>query len=112
MFGHASYLLYTFNFILPLILILWVYYFPLLQKNSRVIFLTTFILTLYGFFLWPLGLAWKTWAYSSDKILNIKIFGTHLEDITWWFLIVFLLSSFVVIIAEKEEKKESIFKRG
>lgn len=112
MFGQYSYLFYTLIFTLPLTFILWVYYFPLLQKNSRVVFLTTFILTLYGFFLWPLAIDWKAWAYSPDKILGVKIFDTHLEDILWWFLIVFLLSSFAVVLAQKEEKKESIFERG
>lgn len=112
MFSHASYLLYTIIFTIPLILILWVYYFPILKRNSKVVFLTTFVFTLYGFFIWPLAINWKAWAYSPDKILNIQILGTHLEDITWWFLIVFLLSSFTVVLAQKEEKKESIFKRG
>jgi len=112
MFGHSSYLLYTAIFTLPLIFILWIYQFSSLKRNLKTVLATTFLLTLYGFFLWPVGLIWKTWAYSSEKILGIKILGTHIEDILWWFLIVFLLSSFTVAMAEKERRKESILKRG
>lgn len=112
MFGKASYFLYTLIFTLPLISALWIYYFPSLKRNFGIPFLATFLLTLYGFFLWPLGLKWQTWAYSSEKILGVQILGTYLEDILWWLLICFLLSSFATIFAEKEEEQKPVLKRG
>ncbi len=103
MFGKNTYLFYTLFFTLPLICLLWGYYFPILKRKVKTVFLTTLILTTYGYFLWPLGLLWQTWAYSPEKILDIKIGLTHLEDILWWFLISFLLSSFTIIFSQKEE---------
>lgn len=112
MFGKFTYLFYTLLFTTPLMLFLWIYFYKILNKHIRVILATTALLTVYGFFLWPLGLAWGTWAYNDEKLLEITIFGTVLEDIIWWFCISFLLTSFAIISIYKEEKNERILKRN
>lgn len=111
MFDNATYFFYTLIFTVPLILILWGYFIKILRQGSRFIVVTTLLLTMYGFYLWPLGLEWKTWAYNSEKLLGITILGTVLEDTLWWVLVAFLLSSFTIIMVDKEDKKESLLKR-
>lgn len=111
MFGQYTYLFYTLIFTLPFIFFLWIYYYQILRGNIRTILIVTFILTLYGFFLWPTGLIWGTWAYNSKKLLGITVFGTVLEDIIWWVVIALLLTSFTIVVAKKEEKRESLLKR-
>lgn len=111
MFAKFTYLFYTLLFTVPLIFFLWFYFYRILRKNLIAVLTTTFILTLYGFFLWPTGLVWNTWAYNSEKILGATILGTVLEDILWWFLIAFLLASFALVMAKKEEAHEGILRR-
>ena len=112
MFGKFTYFYYTLSFTLPLIFVLWIYFYSILVKNIRLISLTTIILTIYGFFIWPLALVWKAWAYDFSKTLSIKLLGTVLEDVVWWLLVSFLISSVTVVMLKKEKNKEKLFKRN
>lgn len=112
MFGKFTYLYYTLIFTIPLILFLWFYFLTILKKNLLSIAITTALLTLYGFFLWPTGLAWKTWVYNGEKILGVSIFGTVLEDIVWWLFISLLLASFAIVMIKKEQQKERLMRRS
>lgn len=112
MFGKFTYLYYTLIFTLPLIAFLWIYFYRILKKNVATIFVTTILLTTYGFLIWSTGLAWGTWAYNGEKILGVSIFGTVLEDIVWWSLTSFLLASFAIVMMKKEQQKERLMRRS
>lgn len=112
MFGKFTYLFYTLMFTLPLIFIMWLYYWPILKKAILPIFLMVAVFTIYGSVMMTVALHVKAWSYSSDRFLGIYIFGAVLEDILWWFVIFILEISCVIIMLKKTDNKESLLKRG
>ncbi len=104
MFGNATYLGYTLIFTVPLMAFLWWRHGTRLWKERRLIAAATAVVTVFGFLVWPYGLAWKCWEYSPSKILGITIFGTVFEDIAWWLCISFLFACTVALLARFEDE--------
>lgn len=111
MFGKFTYLSYTLIFTLPLMVVIWVYYWHILKKFIKLIFFLVLILTFYGSIMMTAGLANKSWSYDPHKFLGIFILGAVLDDIIWWACILSLEISVIIVLLTKKEKKEPILKR-
>ena len=50
----------------------------------------------------PLAVStWKIWAYGSDKILNVWVAGTVIEEWLWMILVAFLFSALTLILKKR-----------
>ncbi|MBI2031764.1 MAG: hypothetical protein HYT08_04085 [Candidatus Levybacteria bacterium] len=112
MFGKFTYLFYTLSITLPLIIITWFYYWPILKKAIKLISLLVILLTIYGSIMMTVALRVKAWSYSTDKILEIRLLGVAIEDTIWWALILTLIISCAIVMIKKQDHKEPILKRS
>jgi hypothetical protein len=110
MFGHFTYIVLTLIFTVPLTIFLWWRHFTMLWQAKGFVALVTALATLYGFFVWPYGLAWKCWAYSEDRILGPRVLGTVLDDLVWWVCITLITASFVVVSTKFERDGKPLIK--
>lgn len=112
MFGKFTYLGYTVIFTIPLIIITWIYYWPILKKKIKVITFLVTLLTIYGSILMTLALYVKAWSYASNKFLGIYFLGIVVENIIWWVLILLLEVSAIIVLMVKKDANKSIFSRN
>lgn len=107
MFEQMSYIGYTLLFCVPPLILMWLRkeFFHILQKNLKTILLSTAILTIYGCLIWPIALKYGAWAYSPEKITNIKLLGfVFLDDVIWWIFIGVIFSSYISISTHYEDQ--------
>ncbi len=107
MFDHLSYIGYTLLFCVPPLLLIWLRreFFEILVGNLRIIILSTIILTIYGSLIWPIALKYGAWAYSSEKISNVKLMGlVFIDDVIWWIFIGLIFSSFISLSTYYEDR--------
>ncbi|MFH1832593.1 MAG: hypothetical protein ABH816_00300 [Candidatus Levyibacteriota bacterium] len=112
MFGKFTYLDYTLIITLPLIIGIWIYYWPILKKAIRLITLIVVLFTIYGSIMMSVALHVKAWSYSSEKFLGIYFLGAVIEDIIWWIMILIVEVSSVVVLLKKQNNKEPLLKRS
>lgn len=107
MFEHWSYIGYTALFCLPPLVLIWLRreFCEVLLPFRRRILLSTAVLTLYGSLIWPVALRHGCWAYGSDRITNIEVFGyVYLDDVVWWALVSLLFATVVTLCAHYERR--------
>lgn len=114
MFDHASYVGYTALFCLPPLVLIWLRgeFFRVLATKLKPILISTVVLTVYGSLIWPIALTYGAWAYASDKITGVKVFGfVYIDDVFWWLLVSFLFASAVSLSTHYEAQGVDIFWR-
>ena len=102
MLGQYSYLF----LLLPLVLVdlyILIRYLTLLKRFKKTLVATILFFSIPWYFIVdPLAVSiLKIWGYGSDKILNIWIAGTVIEEWIWMFFVAFLFSSLTLISAKK-----------
>ncbi len=114
MFEELSYVGYTGLFCLPPLILLWLRreFLEILAPRLKRILLSTLALTVYGSLIWPIALKYGAWAYRSDRITNVKLFGyVYLDDVVWWVAVSFLFASVVTVSMHYERRGVDIFWR-
>ena len=114
MFEELSYVGYNALFCIPPLILMWLRreFFKILVSRLKIILFSSLILTVYGSLIWPIALQHGAWAYSSDKITNITLFGyVYIDDVMWWLLVSLLFSSAVTLGIHYERQGVDIFWR-
>ena len=100
---ELSYLLLLLPFLLVDIVIL-IKFRRILSRFKRTLMATIiFFVFPWYFVVDPLAVKiWKIWSYAPNKILNIWIAGTTIEEWVWMFLVAFMFSSLTLILGKRK----------
>jgi len=97
MFDNYSYIVYMLIFTLIPIGILWVRYWRFLLLNKKIIIYATIFGIIYQFVSDPFAESWRAWFFSDDKILNIWILNSPIEDLIFIMLVSLAVSSATLV---------------
>ena len=107
-FGKFSYLLLLTPILVVDFIILLVFYSLIVKHKKTIVATMAFFSFIWYFLVDPFAVrVLHIWLYNPDKILNIWIAGTVLEEFLWMILVSFLFSSLTIIFIEYQNKKRN-----
>lgn len=105
-FGQFSYLFLLTSILIVDLIILLVFYSLIVKYKKTIVATVVFFSFIWYFLVDPLAVrVLHIWFYNPDKILNIWIAGTAVEEFLWMILVSFLLSTLTIIFIEHQNKK-------
>ena len=100
---HFFYIALLIPIFLPGLLVL-LFFSNIIYRNKKAIIATVIFFSMVWYFIVDILAVrmWRIWFYDTDKILNIWILGTALEEFLWIIAMTFLFSSGTVVLAEQK----------
>ena len=112
-FGQFSYLFLLIPILIVDFVIFLVFYSLIAKYKKTIITTVAFFSFIWYFLVDPFAVrVLHIWFYNPDKILNIWIAGTALEEFLWMILVSFLLSALTIILIERQNKKQQFVKKN
>lgn len=100
------YLGHLLFWMLPIVLLQWIFFFRILRRHLREIVLIPFLLGTYLIITDVFAVKWGIWFFDEDLILGINPLGVPIEEWTFFYLTVLLVvQSFVLFLPESLRRK-------
>ncbi len=105
-FGQFSYLFLLAPILIADFVIFLIFHSIIVKYKKTIIATVVFFSFIWYFLVDPLAVkVLHIWFYNPDKILNIWIVGTVIEEFLWMILVSFLFSALTIIFIEYQNKK-------